>query len=186
MRSGAMKRSRIFLVGVVALGCLVPVFGEETSVNVLIKLDSKKMNPFVFSGSAPVAETAKEEPPPPPVPPESVSRDPRRLIRYFCKNWKEENFAEMYYSMSPKYRKRVSFDKFKSIFEADAETNGGLDDENILSLDTEHHLGCVAIVDLKFNFNKARNRRVQAVLEKTKDGFRIKKCGLIPLDMNDL
>ena len=92
----------------------------------------------------------------------------------------------MYYSMSSKYRKKVSLKKFTAIFEADAETNGGLDDENILSVDTKHRLGCVAVVDLKFNFNKARNRRVQAVLEKTKDGLRLKECGLIPLDMNDL
>ena len=177
----------ILVTGAIFTCCLNFAFAKSTSVNVTIKLDSENLQPLV----APVLPQnsvveEKKEPPPPPVPPESASRDPRRLIRYFCKNWKDENYTEMYYSMSSKYRKKVSLKKFTAIFEADAETNGGLDDENILSIDTKHRLGCVAVVDLKFNFNKARNRRVQAVLEKTKDGLRLKECGLIPLDMNDL
>ena len=49
--------------------------------------------------------------PPPPVPPESISRDPRRLVRYFCGHWKDENFTEMYYSMTPAYRKKTTLEK---------------------------------------------------------------------------
>lgn len=174
-----------FIVGVIFYCCFAR--GKETSVNITIKLDADNPQQIIEPTQSVKPEVgAKKSPPAPPIPPESVSRDPRRLIRYFCKNWKDENFTEMYYAMSPKYRKTVSLRKFIAIFEADAETNGGLDDENILSVDPKHRLGCVAVVDLKFNFNNARNRRVQATLEKTKDGLRIKACGLIPVDMTDL
>jgi len=92
----------------------------------------------------------------------------------------------MYYSMTPAYRKKTTLEKFTALFEADAGINGGLDDENILSEEPGHRLGHVFAVDLKFKFNRAKNRVVQVILEKTKEGYRIKECGLIPLDMDDL
>ncbi len=112
--------------------------------------------------------------------------DPRRLIRYFCRMWKEEEYNRMYWTMTPQYRASVSLEKFKSLFEADAERTGGLKDENIVVDDVDEGKFYIVTVDLRFNLIRARDRRVKAVLEKGKNGYRIKSSGIIPLDLDDL
>ncbi len=112
--------------------------------------------------------------------------DPRRLVRYFCRMWKEEEYNRMYWTMTPQYRASVSLEKFKSLFEADAERTGGLKDENIVIDDVDEGKFYIVTVDLRFNLIRTRDRRVKAVLEKGKNGYRIKSSGIIPLDLDDL
>ena len=131
-------------------------------------------------------EDAKPEPPPPPEPPATDAADPRRLVRYFCRMWKDEDYEAMWWAMTPKYRNAVSLEKFTALFEDDAERTGGLKDENIVLDDVDEGKQYIVTVDLRFNFVRARDRRVKAVLEKTRQGYRIKESGILPVDLNDL
>ena len=121
-----------------------------------------------------------------PEPPTFDAVDPRRLIRYFCRMWKEEEYERMYWAMTSKYRASVPLKKFTSLFEADAERTGGLKDENIVVEDVDEGKFYIVTVDLRFNLVRARGRRVKAVLEKGKDGYRIKASGIVPVDLDDL
>lgn len=119
-------------------------------------------------------------------PPSEDSSEPRRLIRYFCRLWKDEDYEKMYWSMTSKYRKGVSLEKFRNLFEEDAEVNGGLADENIVGKDLNKGKIYELTVELRYNNITARDKKVKAVLEKTTDGYRICDSGIIPLDLNDL
>lgn len=142
--------------------------------------------PLVTSASSEEAAAKQDEPPPPPEPPEADAADPRRLVRYFCRMWKDEEYEAMWWAMTPKYRKATPLEKFAALFESDAERTGGLKDENIVLDDVDEGKEYVVTVDLRFNFVRARDRRVKAVLEKTKQGYRVKNSGIIPIDLNDL
>lgn len=129
---------------------------------------------------APEKEKQEQEPP------QADAAEPRRLVRYFCKMWKDEEYEQMYFAMAKKYRDETTLEKFKSLFEDDAERTGGLKDENIVVDDVDEGKLYTVTVDLRFNFVKARDRRVKAVLEKTKSGYRIRQSGIVPLDLSDL
>ena len=83
-------------------------------------------------------EVVSDEPPPPPEPPAADAAEPRRLVRYFCKAWKDKDYERLWWAMSPEYRSEVSLKKFKKLFVSDAELNGGLVDENILGRRLPH------------------------------------------------
>lgn len=137
--------------------------------------------------AVPAVDEAAEEPPPPPEPPEADAAEPRRLVRYFCKAWKDKDYERMWWAMSPQYRKKVSLKKFKKIFEGDAESNGGLKDENILEEGkTRKGNNCVK-TELIFKFPRARHRIVLAEVERQTGGaFRVVDSPFIPLDLEDL
>lgn len=121
-----------------------------------------------------------------PLPPFSASMDPRRLIRYFCRMWKDENYLAMYYCMTREYRRSTSYHKFETLFTSDAGRTGGLDDENVLTEAPENGDGHLILVDLKFRRKHVPMRRVKAILEKTKDGYRLIRSGILPLDYENL
>ena len=128
-----------------------------------------------------------EEPPPPPEPPEADAAEPRRLVRYFCKAWKDKDYERMWWAMSPQYRKKVSLKKFKRLFESDAEQNGGLKDENILEEGGTRKGNKAVKTELIFKFPKAKHRIVAAEAERQPGGaFRIIESPVIPLDLEDL
>ena len=128
-----------------------------------------------------------EEPPPPPEPPEADAAEPRRLVRYFCKAWKDKDYERMWWAMSPQYRKKVSLKKFKRLFESDAEQNGGLKDENILEEGDTRKGNKAVKTELIFKFPKAKHRIVAAEAERQPGGaFRIIESPVIPLDLEDL
>lgn len=144
---------------------------------------------FMPPKPAPAVDVEPATPPPPPPPPEppaTDAADPRRLVRYFCRMWKDEEYEAMWWAMTPKYRNAVSLEKFTALFEDDAERTGGLKDENIVLDDVDEGKQYIVTVDLRFNFVRARDRRVKAVLEKTRQGYRIKESGILPVDLNDL
>lgn len=137
--------------------------------------------------AAPAVEEKPEEPPPPPEPPEADAAEPRRLVRYFCKAWKDKDYERMWWAMSPKYRKKVSLKKFKRLFESDAEQNGGLKDENILEEGDTRKGNKAVKTELVFKFPKAKHRIVAAEAERQPGGaFRIIDSPVIPLDLEDL
>lgn len=167
--------------------------GTVNAKTITITIDDEESLPApVLEASSPnvtpatvVPEPKKEVPPPEPS--ASDANDPRRLVRYFCRMWKEESYTNMYWAMTSKYRSEVPFEKFKGLFDDDAERTGGLKDENIVVDDVDKGKEYEVTVDLRFNFVKARDRRVKAVLEKSaKAGYRIKGSGIIPLDLDDL
>lgn len=139
--------------------------------------------------AAPVVPSAEEksDEPPPPEPPEADAAEPRRLVRYFCKAWKDKDYERMWWAMSPQYRKKVSLKKFRKFFESDAEMNGGLKDENILE-EGETRKGNKSVkTELIFKFPKAKHRIVAAEAERQTGGaFRIVESPLIPLDLEDI
>ena len=137
--------------------------------------------------AVPSAEEKPDEPPPPPEPPEADAAEPRRLVRYFCKAWKDKDYERMWWAMSPQYRKKVSLKKFRKLFESDAEMNGGLKDENILE-EGETRKGNKSVkTELIFKFPKAKHRIVAAEAERQSGGaFRIVESPLIPLDLEDI
>ena len=144
--------------------------------------------PAVATPAAPVAkEEADDEPPPPPEPPAADAAEPRRLVRYFCKAWKDKDYERLWWAMSPQYRKKVSLKKLTKIFESDAELNGGLLDENILGTAKTRDGNEGVRLELIFKFPKAKHRLVMAVAERQTGGaFRIVDSPFIPQDLDDL
>ena len=143
--------------------------------------------------ATPVVSTAKavepdaDEPPPPPEPPAAEAAEPRRLVRYFCKAWKDKDYERLWWAMSPEYRKKVSLKKFRKLFKADAEMNGGLLDENIIETAKTRNGNEGVKLELIFKFPKAKHRFVMAVAERQPGGaFRIVDSPFIPQDLDDL
>lgn len=147
----------------------------------------------VLVPAAPASPEAKAKtdeqpkgPPPPPEPPAADAAEPRRLVRYFCKSWKDEEWDRLWWAMTPKFRKKVSFETFKTRFTDDAELNGGLKDENIAEV-SKTNSGVAVKVELLFKFENAKPRVVNAVVERTVGGqYRMTDSPMIPVDLNDL
>lgn len=135
----------------------------------------------------PVKVEKDDEPPPPPEPPAADAAEPRRLVRYFCKTWKDKDWERLWWAMSPQYRKKVSLKKFKKLFESDAEMNGGLLDENIIETVKTKDGNEGVKLELIFKFPRAQHRFVTAVAERQPGGaFRIVDSPFIPKDLDDL
>lgn len=130
---------------------------------------------------------ADDEPPPPPEPPAADAAEPRRLVRYFCKAWKDKDYERLWWAMSPQYREKVSLKKLQKIFESDAEMNGGLLDENIIETVKTKDGNEGVKLELIFKFPRAQHRFVLAVAERQPGGaFRIVESPFIPKDLDDL
>ena len=137
--------------------------------------------------AAPTVEPASDEPPPPPEPPAADAAEPRRLVRYFCKAWKDKDYERLWWAMSPQYRKKVSLKKFSKLFDSDAEMNGGLIDENIIETAKTRDGNEGVKLELIFKFPRAKHRFVMAVAERQPGGaFRIVDSPFIPQDLDDL
>ncbi len=122
----------------------------------------------------------------PPVPTLEESIDAKRLIHHFCRAWKNEDYKRMYWAMSDEYRGGTSLEKFTKLFVDNKASNGGLDDERI---DGDEKLvadGTQLSVTLTWRFPKAPKKSVKAVAVKTKEGYRMRACALIPIDLDDL
>ena len=134
-----------------------------------------------------MAESDDEEPPPPPEPPAADAAEPRRLVRYFCKAWKDKDYERLWWAMSSDYRDKVSLKEFKKLFVSDAETNGGLMDENILETFKTRDGNEGVKVELIFKFPRAQHRIVTAVAERQPGGqFRLVDSPFIPIDLDDI
>ena len=134
-----------------------------------------------------VEEEKPEEPPPPPEPPAADAAEPRRLVRYFCKAWKDKDYERLWWAMSPDYRDNVSLKEFKKLFVSDAETNGGLLDENILETAKTKDGNEGVKVELIFKFPRAQHRFVMAIAERQPGGqFRLVDSPFIPIDLDDI
>ena len=147
--------------------------------------------PAVTAPEVPSVPAAKleavEEPPPPPEPPAADAAEPRRLVRYFCRAWKDKDYERLWWAMSPQYRKKVSLKKLKKFFESDAEMNGGLLDENIIETAKTKDGNEGVKLELIFRFPRAKHRIVMAVAERQTGGvFRIVDSPFIPQDLDDL
>lgn len=144
------------------------------------------------SVAPPVAEAVSavdggDEPPPPPEPPAAEAAEPRRLVRYFCKAWKDQDWERLWWAMSPRYRKKVSLKKFTKLFESDAELNGGLLDENVIEVAKTRDGNEGVKLELIFKYPRAKHRFVMAVAERQPGGaFRIVDSPFIPQDLDDL
>ncbi len=124
---------------------------------------------------------------PPPEPPDAEATEPRRLVHYFCKLWKDEDYESMWWAMSPQYRKKVSLNKFTKLFMDDKETNGGLLEENILETAKTRKGNKGVKVELIFRFPKAKHKIAIAEAERQPGGvFRLVESTLLPLDLDDL
>lgn len=142
--------------------------------------------PMPAAMPAAAADKASDEPPPPPEPPAADAAEPRRLVRYFCKAWKDEEWERLWWAMTPKFRKEVSLKKFKTRFTDDAEQNGGLKDENIVDV-SKTNSGVAVKVELLFKFENAKPRVVNAVVERIVGGqYRVTDSAILPVDLNDL
>ncbi len=161
---------------------------DDEYEEIVIRRKKKKAAPVV-QAVAPVtapAVTPKADEPPPPEPPAAEAAEPRRLVRYFCKAWKDEDWERLWWAMEPSYRKSVPLKKFKKIFEDDAEGTGGLKDENILE-EGKTNTGEGVRVELIFKFPRAKHRLVMAEVRRVPGGgFRVAKSPIIPLDFDDL
>lgn len=134
----------------------------------------------------PLASPAPDAPPPPPEPPAAEAAEPRRLVRYFCKAWKDQEWERMWWAMNPQYRKKVSLKKFKKLFVDDAEGNGGLMDENVIE-EGKTNAGVGVKVELIFTFKNAKHRVVKAEVQRVPGGqYRLVDSPIIPMDMDDL
>ena len=182
---GEMKHTCIAFAVIAAT-----LFCDAKTKTITVTIESEEeLKPIVPISAqvVPPAAIVQNEPPPPPEPKAMTSADPRKLVRYFCRQWKDENYEAMWWAMTPKYRTSVSLKKFISLFEADAERTGGLKDENITMPDVDEGKLYTVTVDLTFAFARAKGRRVKAVLEKNpKTGYRIRESGIIPLDLDNL
>lgn len=141
----------------------------------------------VVTPAVPVVPVAKKtNKPPPPEPPAADAAEPRRLVRYFCKAWKDEDWERLWWAMTPKFRKEVSLKEFKTRFIDDVELNGGLKDENIVEV-SKTNSGVAVKVELLFKFENAKPRVVNAVVERIVGGqYRVTDSAILPVDLNDL
>ena len=121
-----------------------------------------------------------------PQPPTSDASEPKRIIRYFCKEWKDENYKAMYGAMTSEYREQISLESFKALFASDKESNGGLQDENIAKAEEPLGASIGLNVALSYRSVRARPKTVVAVVIKTPKGYRIAKSGIVPIDLNNL
>lgn len=129
----------------------------------------------------------KDEPPPPPEPSAEDAAEPRRLVRYFCKCWKDGDYERLWWAMTPQYRKKHPLKKFSKLFTEDKENNGGIVDENIILDDVELGDGGIQVtVDLRYRFKRVGVKRVKAIVEKNGPAYRMRESGIIPLDLDDL
>ena len=119
-------------------------------------------------------------------PPAADAAEPRRLIRYFCRCWKDGDFERMWWAMSPRYRLKAKYDEFCAVFAYDERMNGGLADENIGPNAKHDEDGVTLEVELRFKRRRVRPRTVKAVCEITKDGYRIAESGIIPIEWDNL
>ena len=164
--------------------------GDDTIVKTITitrevrKIDRKATGSDSLGSGDDDEETAKKPEYPPP--PDKDASEPKRLVRYFCKAWKDEDFKRMYGAMEPKYRKSTTYDKFKKLFEDDAEANDGLSDENISGDEEESGAAVQLSVLLRFKNKRVKPRSAKALVIKTPDGFRLKSSPVIPLDLDDL
>ena len=137
-------------------------------------------------GTPQPGDGAEDKPPPPPEPPAEDAAEPRRLVRYFCNAWKDKDYERMWWAMTPEYREKTTLDKFRSLFESDAEANGGLLDENIVETGKTRNGDEGVRVELTFKFPRAKRRTVAAVAARQPGGaFRIAESPIIPMDLND-
>lgn len=194
-----MMKNVMFLAFAIAAASIVwaqaavPTVAENDDdeyEEIVIRRKKKKKAAPVAQVAAPVAAptmTPKaDEPPPPPEPPAAEAAEPRRLVRYFCKAWKDEDWERLWWAMEPSYRKSVPLKKFKKIFADDAEGTGGLKDENILE-EGKTNTGEGVRVELIFKFPRAKHRLVMAEVRRVPGGgFRVAKSPIIPVDFDDL
>jgi hypothetical protein len=127
-----------------------------------------------------------KEPPPPPEPPAAEAAEPKRLVRYFCKLWKDEDYEKMWWAMDPAYRKEKRLEAFVKLFEDDKNSNGGLADENIGADEAQKAVDVELNVTLTYRSKRAKPRHVVAAVRKTVKGYRIVQSGLLPVDLDDL
>lgn len=119
-------------------------------------------------------------------PPMQEAAEPRRLVRYFCKAWKDEDWESLWWAMEPSYRSRVSLKAFEKFFLDDAEATGGLLDENILEVE-KNDMGESVKVELIFRYQRAKHRIVQAVVRRVPGGlYRVVPSAIIPVDFDDI
>lgn len=138
------------------------------------------------SSAVSAAETGCQ-PPLHPEPPAAEAAEPRRLVRYFCRAWKDKDWERCWWAMSPQYRKKVPLKKFTALFESDAELNGGLLDENVIETAKTWNGNEGVKVELVFKFPRAKHRFVLAIAERQPGGaFRIVDSPFIPRDLDDL
>ena len=159
---------------------------DDEYEEIVIRRKKKKARPAVAVPMMAPQTIQSEEPPPPPEPPAAEAAEPRRLVRYFCKAWKDEDWERLWWAMTPKYRKSVPLKKFTALFTDDAETNGGLKDENIAEVSATNS-GMAVKVELLFKFRNAKSRVVNAVVERIVGGqYRMTDSAILPVDLNDL
>lgn len=161
---------------------------ETTTTRRVVRKTTDSLSPSAISpvAAGQAAPPVAAKPPPPPEPPATEASDPRRIVRYFCRAWKDGDYKRMYWAMDAGYRKNKTLKKFSALLESDKEFNGGLADENITVDDTTIGGNTQVTVDLRFTFKNARDRRVKALVTKTLKGYRIVNSGIVPVDMNDL
>ena len=122
----------------------------------------------------------------PPVPPANEASEPIRIIRYFCKAWKDCDYWTMYGAMSEAYREKVPYESFEKRFKSDKGFNGGLADENINDAGTDVGAGKRFSVTLRFRNGKIKPRDTKAMTVKDPQGFRLDNSPIIPVDLTDL
>ena len=159
------------------------VGGDTVVKTITVTREIRKRPVRKASGGEEAAEAKKPEFPPPPA---KDAAEPKRLVRYFCRAWKDENYKAMYGAMDPKYVNGTSFDQFKKLFMEDAEMNNGLADENIGDDEAEAGAAIELYVELRFKNKRVKPRRVKALVIKTPAGFRLQSSPIIPMDLGDL
>lgn len=121
-----------------------------------------------------------------PEPPVAEAAEPKRIVRYYCRAWKDENIKAMYGAMTDSYRAKVTLPEFESLIRSDAETNGGLKDENIDIPEVSAGPATRLKVQLIFRSTSVKPRAVIAEVIKTPKGYRILDSGILPIDLNQL
>lgn len=164
---------------------------ENSTVNVTVNLnESQAVKEQTGAGllGSDMKSSESYEPPAKkyPPPPASESKDPQRLIHYYCKLWKDQKYKDMYGTLDERTRSAIPFEKFKNRLESDAEFNGGLKDENLIQESSNIGSQVSWKVQLVFRNTRAEPRIVVAQAVHTPDGYRISDSGIIPLDLNDL
>ncbi|MCX8064328.1 MAG: hypothetical protein N3G21_04070 [Candidatus Hydrogenedentes bacterium] len=116
------------------------------------------------------------------LPPEDVSRNAENLLWYYLERWINDDYKAMYGALTEDAKRKYSFKRFYDIYLKDRDIKGGLEFARLMGELKKKGPYIEVWVELNYRNENLKPAKVLAVLQYTSEGYRIKDCGLIPID----
>jgi len=120
-----------------------------------------------------------------PDPPKDISKNADDFW-YYLDRWINNDYKAMYGALTEDTKKKYTFKKFFELYQREFNVNGGLESAKFLGELKKRGPYYEGKVELTYVNENIQPTKVMAVLQSTMDGYRVKDCGLIPVDYNNL